>query len=157
MAGFAVYVKTEGLEQALRKLDVLKGSAQTRVVRGALTKASVPVLDAMKAKCPTLHGNLKRALGRKTTKRRGGATVILGARRGFRKQIGSISRGLNKGKPIFEDPANIAHLVEFGHGGPHPAPPHPFARPAWDETKDEAMAIATRETEAGFAREVIKA
>jgi HK97 gp10 family phage protein len=23
-----------------------------------------------------------------------------------------------------------AHLVEFGHGGPHPAPPHPFLRPA---------------------------
>jgi len=30
-----------------------------------------------------------------------------------------------------------AHLVEFGHGGPHPAPPHPFVRPAWDGVKDE--------------------
>jgi HK97 gp10 family phage protein len=30
-----------------------------------------------------------------------------------------------------------AHLVEFGHGGPHPAPPHPFFRPAWDEMKSE--------------------
>lgn len=29
-----------------------------------------------------------------------------------------------------------AHLVEFGHGGPHPAPPHPFVRPAWDETRN---------------------
>jgi len=29
-----------------------------------------------------------------------------------------------------------AHLVEFGHGGPHPAPPHPFVRPAWDEIRD---------------------
>jgi HK97 gp10 family phage protein len=28
-----------------------------------------------------------------------------------------------------------AHLVEFGHAGPHPAPPHPFVRPAWDEVK----------------------
>ncbi len=27
-------------------------------------------------------------------------------------------------------------LVEFGHGGPHPAPPHPFVRPAWDEMRD---------------------
>jgi HK97 gp10 family phage protein len=26
-----------------------------------------------------------------------------------------------------------AHLVEYGHGGPHPAPAHPFVRPAWDE------------------------
>jgi len=30
-----------------------------------------------------------------------------------------------------------AHLVEYGHGGPHPAPPHPFIRPAWDSIKDE--------------------
>jgi len=25
-----------------------------------------------------------------------------------------------------------AHLVEYGHGGPNPAPPHPFFRPAID-------------------------
>lgn len=24
----------------------------------------------------------------------------------------------------------VAHLVEYGHGGPKPAPPHPFFRPA---------------------------
>lgn len=30
-----------------------------------------------------------------------------------------------------------AHLVEFGHGGPHPAPPHPFVRPAWDGCREE--------------------
>jgi HK97 gp10 family phage protein len=28
-----------------------------------------------------------------------------------------------------------AHLVEKGHGGPHPAPPHPFFRPTWDKMK----------------------
>jgi HK97 gp10 family phage protein len=32
-----------------------------------------------------------------------------------------------------------AHLVEFGHGGPHPAPPHPFLRPAWDSCKEEVQ------------------
>jgi HK97 gp10 family phage protein len=37
-------------------------------------------------------------------------------------------------------PGNVAHLVEFGHGGPHPAPPHPFMRPALDEKKSEALA-----------------
>ena len=30
-----------------------------------------------------------------------------------------------------------AHLVEFGHAGPHPAPAHPFVRPAWDSVKEE--------------------
>lgn len=28
--------------------------------------------------------------------------------------------------------------VEYGHGGPRPAPPHPFIRPAFDLKKDEA-------------------
>lgn len=30
-----------------------------------------------------------------------------------------------------------AHLVEFGHGGPHPAPAHPFVRPAWDGVREQ--------------------
>lgn len=31
-----------------------------------------------------------------------------------------------------------AHLVEYGHGGPAPAPPHPFVRLAYDRKGDEA-------------------
>ena len=34
--------------------------------------------------------------------------------------------------------AEYANPVEFGHGGPHPAPAHPFVRPAFDAAKDEA-------------------
>lgn len=30
--------------------------------------------------------------------------------------------------------------VEYGHGGPHPAPPHQFIRPAYDTKKEEAWA-----------------
>ena len=31
--------------------------------------------------------------------------------------------------------------VEYGHGGPRPAPPHPYIRPAFDLKKDEAWSI----------------
>ena len=31
-------------------------------------------------------------------------------------------------------------FVEYGHGGPRPAPPHPYIRPAYDMTKDQAWA-----------------
>ncbi len=31
--------------------------------------------------------------------------------------------------------------VEYGHGGPAPAPPHPFVRPAFDTRADEAYGI----------------
>ena len=37
-----------------------------------------------------------------------------------------------------------AHLVEYGHGGPAPAPPHPFVRPAFDRKEDEAYAEIRR-------------
>ena len=34
--------------------------------------------------------------------------------------------------------AYYANPVEFGHGGPAPAPAHPFVRPAFDTRSDEA-------------------
>ncbi|MGJ4851312.1 HK97-gp10 family putative phage morphogenesis protein [Bacillota bacterium Meth-B3] len=37
-----------------------------------------------------------------------------------------------------EGGAPYANPVEFGHGGPHPAPPHPFVRPAFDARAEEA-------------------
>jgi HK97 gp10 family phage protein len=43
--------------------------------------------------------------------------------------------GIRQGK----GKAPHAHLVEFGHGGPHPAPAHPFMRPAWDSSKREVL------------------
>jgi HK97 gp10 family phage protein len=43
--------------------------------------------------------------------------------------------GIRQGK----SKAPHAHLVEFGHGGPHPAPAHPFMRPVWDTSKREVL------------------
>lgn len=37
-----------------------------------------------------------------------------------------------------EASAYYSNPVEFGHGGPGPAPPHPFVRPAFDAKADEA-------------------
>jgi len=37
--------------------------------------------------------------------------------------------------------AYYANPVEWGHGGPAPAPAHPFVRPAFDSTVDEAYDI----------------
>lgn len=41
--------------------------------------------------------------------------------------------------------AKYAMALEYGHGGPHPAPPHPFMMPAYDATKEDAYA-AIRDT-----------
>ena len=40
-----------------------------------------------------------------------------------------------------EEDAYYATPVEYGHGGPAPAPAHPFIRPAYDTRADEAYEI----------------
>lgn len=57
-----------------------------------------------------------------------------------------------KGDPVFYDPAKIAHLVENGHGGPHPAPAYPFLRPAFEQNVGRIEQIFTEEVSAGITR-----
>lgn len=105
----------------------MAGNAESRAIAGgALKAAAVPVRDKMKANLEAngsvrtglLHGEIK--IGRQ-----------IGLRKtGYRIKIGVISNR-----------APHAHFVEFGHGGPKPAPPHEFMRPAYESTKDEAYAI----------------
>lgn len=57
---------------------------------------------------------------------------------------GSVKKRAGGGKRITigvhhkEKGAYYANPVEFGHGGPAPAPAHPFVRPAFDVRSDEA-------------------
>ena len=59
-------------------------------------------------------------------------------------EIGSVRKRKYSGKSVTigvhhsAEGAYYANPVEFGHGGPHPAPPHPFVRPAFDARVDEA-------------------
>ena len=62
-------------------------------------------------------------------------------------QIGKVRKRRNSGKSITigvhrkEEGAYYAPPVEYGHGGPAPAPAHPFIRPAYDTRADEAYEI----------------
>lgn len=47
-----------------------------------------------------------------------------------------------------------AHLVEFGHGGPHPAPPHPYLRPALDAVKLAAKELMGQEINGRIIRKL---
>lgn len=55
-----------------------------------------------------------------------------------RKKAGSGKR-ITIGVHHKEHGAYYANPVEFGHGGPAPAPAHPFVRPAFDTKADEAF------------------
>ena len=71
------------------------------------------VRDDAKANIHDITGNLSKGIKAKKSKYDGGGWIVLGT-------------------------APHSHLVEYGHGGPRPAPPHPFLRPALDKNIDIA-------------------
>lgn len=130
-------IKTEGFTELVNDLATMAetlsddmGEGQFRKTAGSiLNDAAEPTLAAMVRMAPVQAGpsggTLRRALkkGKVLTRKGGGGyTIKIGSQKG--------------------DDAYYAGWVEFGHGGPHgPADPHPFMRPAYDETKDQAYGI----------------
>jgi HK97 gp10 family phage protein len=97
------------------------------VIESILNEAAQPVLEAAQRMAPVKSGKLRAAIkAGKVKKRRDGAYTI---------KIGTTDK---KSKTD----AYYAPFVEFGHGGPHgPAAPHPFMRPAYDATSEQAYGI----------------
>lgn len=63
-----------------------------------------------------LHGSIRKS---RVKRRKNGKTITIGVH-------------------YKDKSAYYANPVEYGHGGPAPAPPHPFVRPAFDTRADEA-------------------
>jgi HK97 gp10 family phage protein len=94
-------------------------------VSRALRAGAVPIEDQMLHNASTdpkiitkaLHDSIR--TGRVGAKRGGGKQITIGV---HYKEMG----------------AYYANPVEFGHGGPAPAPAHPFVRPAFDVRSGDA-------------------
>ena len=91
-------------------------------VDAALAEGAEVIAREMRQLAPVKSGKLKSAIKvGKARNGRNGRQVTVGVhRRDF---------GGDEYYPAY---------VEYGHGGPHPADPHPFIRPAFDLKKDEA-------------------
>lgn len=98
------------------------------IARSILEAAAQPIHQQMKANASSnpqiitgvLHDSI--AIGNVKKRRRSGKHITIGV---HRKEHG----------------AYYATPVEYGHGGPAPAPAHPFIRPAYDTREDEAYEI----------------
>lgn len=155
---WAVKAELTGLRDVLGRVQRLGSqTVRSRVTRKAVDKASQPAAKTMKRLAPAseqgplIPGLLKKSVGRKIKVYRNSGIVVMvvGPRSGFRRVVGS----RKDGRPIVQNPTKYAHLVEYGHGGPAPAPPHPFARPTWDQTRSSAEAILRSELLAGVEAE----
>ena len=137
-----VVIGSKELLQALRELPKrVQSGIENKVIRAA----SKTVIAKARGLVPVQFGLLKKSLGVKIKRYRGYAdapakiVAIIGARRGYGKVVGSETLKTSEGRDVQygghkADPANYAHLVEYGHGGPHPAAPHPFLVPALEQS-----------------------
>jgi HK97 gp10 family phage protein len=91
-------------------------------VDAALAEGAEVIAREMRQLAPVKSGKLKNAI--KVGKARNG-------RNGRQVTVGVHRRD-------FSGDEYYPAYVEYGHGGPRPAPPHPFIRPAFDLKKDEA-------------------
>lgn len=133
------------------KLKNLERRGVEKIQRKAVNAWTIDVNKVAKPRIPKRFGNLRKSYGRKVKKYGSKVVGLVGARKGFRVQIGVRVRGKHKGQPIFADPTKYDHLVEFGHGGPSPARAYPHLRPAIDVTGDKPI---VRELTQGLIEEV---
>ena len=118
------------LARASGKLERLMG---TERAKGKIKGALRPLTDDAKARIHSLSGHLRDSIETR---------VETYADRPTQIEVG-ISYKRHK-------EARHAHLVEGGHGGPRPAPPHPFWEPAVLAHGEEAV-----EALEGMADEII--
>ena len=129
------------LEESLNSLPV----KMARTVRVAANKAAGSVV-AKRAKSTTafkdISGNLRRSIRRVV---RGGYTETI---HGKRRRVPGRFVSVRAGSTVARQPV----LVEYGHGGPRPAPPHPFLEPAAEGAAKEAFAAAVVAARAEFRK-----
>ena len=127
-----------GLEEIDKLLKQLPETVARNITRRALVRAAKVVEKEMRARAPVgKTGNLKASIGQV------GVRGLPGG--GQARQVGALKGGRFKGYH--------AHLVEFGTST---AAPHPFIRPAWDETRTAALKILVAELGKGVEKQALR-
>lgn len=135
-----------GLEQMKRKLQELQVEARTgrKVLRAAFRQSANVIRDSARSKAPVKTGLLKRRIQTVSAKGKPGT---------IRFQVRANAR---KVSPKYPEGYPYGLAVEQGHGFPNSrqrqfknvgeqefgtgtVPPHPFMRPAWEESKEKAL------------------
>lgn len=118
--------------------DKITSDAFTKSIKGAMA----PINEEAKARIHSITGHLAAAVETHVKVSADAPTEI---------EVGvSYKRHKN---------AHHAHLVEGGHGGPHPAPPHPFWEPAvkaHGEDAVDALEYEVSEIEDAVINEIIR-
>ena len=111
-----------GLDELYNDMTAMAGAVgnESRVIDKALKAGAVPIEEQMKANASSdpkiISGDLHSSIHT----------------HGVRQKRGGSGKQITIGVKHNEKGAYYANPVEYGHGGPAPAPMHPFVRPAFD-------------------------
>ena len=131
-------INQRDLDKMIGRLGMFEKKIGKKVVRTAVRKSSNSIKDRIKFSAPAESGQLRRNLKVKVKTNNRTKTIygIIGAK---------WLEDTNK------NPAIYIHILE--HGGKHkPAGTNPFAREAFDASRQQAAAIVVSELRTGFAK-----
>jgi len=129
-----------GDKELQKTLLKLSDSAARQIMRPAITAGLKPVRQTARDNAapgavfsPEASGLMRKAISASAKARKDSVTGKVFVNRKV--------EGIVDGKKHV--PGNIAHLVEFGHGGKSPAPAYPFLRTALGSRKSDALKALT--------------
>lgn len=135
----------EDMIGTLKKLGAKK-VMQPALAR-AIAEAAPLIVGAARLRAPNKTGGTRESLGARVRMgRKQTVYAAIGPRRGMKWSMGTHMRRVGWRKALHQVevlhyPAKIAHLIERGHGGPRPAPPHPFLEPALLSSRNAVLAV----------------
>jgi len=146
-----VQIDQVSLDKLKRTMTTLDDKMLMKVVTPAMRAAARPVTLAARAKAPVRTRLLRKSIGVrvKTYRKNKTAWVGVGPRKGFKTQIGTVSRGPNRGQPIYANPTQYAHLIERGTSR---VQARPFLRPAIQSTTSQQLGKFTAKARAQFGK-----
>jgi len=117
-------IRVSGIQAVIDDINIMLSAAEANSL---LEAGAQPLLQQMQQNASSnpkvISGKLRGSLG---IEAHGGKSVTIGV---HRKDWGG-----DEYYPAY---------VEYGHGGPHPAPAHPYIRPAVDAKAGETMDLIT--------------
>ncbi len=183
VTGHKSSVSLTGDVELMRLLENLPDKVFKKVIGKASRKAMAPVVKSARRKAPAETGLLRKSLGtkQKAYKKNGVTVTIVGPRKGFKSKV-KVDDGRGGTRTESRNPANYAHLVEFGtrphstsagvssrskdertkaftatQTTKHPGTQaQPFMRPAFDQNRGNIVRIMHEELAAGVVTEAKK-
>lgn len=124
----AASVQLLGVKEAQAAFKTVAPEVRRQIIDHATWPTAQAISQDAKARVHRRFGFLHRQIGASINRRTG--TAVAGITKGSFPVPGVGGSALTSKGALLARPTKYGHLVEFGHGGPHPAPAFPFMLPA---------------------------